>query len=383
MSTNINNQYDFFKNVNIDADGNIGVVFSGGTGGGGSAQPFLYTADNYTDLGTVTGMGEGDLAYVANSEGTSWLPATVGGTYYPQGIYVYVSGTWTSDRNAISLQLELNKEPSIISISGKKDSAGTIAKGLPVYLVGFDSDVHTVEVANANSSTTMPVIGFTSEPFNSTDPKNIITFGKLEGVNTTSAVTTLNPNGETWAVNDALYMSTTTGGLTKVRPTGSGSLIQRIAKVLKVDATGGQIFVFNTARTAGLPNLSTDNIWVGDANGIPQEVDKSTILNPSVQETTSTATLTPNADEDDQVVVTALATNMTIAAPSGTPVQGQKLIIRIEDNGTGHTLTWNTIYEVIGVTLPTTTTANKKIYVGCIYNSNDSKWDVVAVKEEV
>jgi hypothetical protein len=174
-------------------------------------------------------------------------------------------------------KLSTGGDASIVSINGKKDSAGTIAKGLPVYLVGYDSDLHTVELADANNASAMPVIGFTGEPFNNTDSKPIITYGKLEGIDTTSTISQLNPNGETWAVNDALYISTNTGGLTKVRPTGSGSLIQRIAKVLKVDATGGQIFVFNTARTAGLPNLSADNIWVGDSNGIPQMVNKSTI----------------------------------------------------------------------------------------------------------
>ena len=191
------------------------------------------------------------------------------------------------DSSGTVLEVFGGGDASIVSISGKKASAGTIAKGLPVYLVGFDSDLHTVELANANSSSTMPVIGFTEEQFNNTDGKSIITYGKLEGVDTTSTVSTLNPNGETWAVNDALYMSTTTGGLTKVRPTGATSSIQRIAKVLKVDATGGQIFIFNTARTAGLPNLTTDKIWVGDANGIPQEVDKSSLAGVSGSGTTN------------------------------------------------------------------------------------------------
>jgi hypothetical protein len=71
-----------------------------------------------------------------------------------------------------------------------------------------------------------------------------------------------------------------------------------------------------------------------------------------------------------------------IAAPSGTPTNGQRLLIRIKDNGTARALTWNAIYRVIGVTLPTTTTANKTIYVGCIYNSADSTWDVVAETEQ-
>jgi hypothetical protein len=162
-------------------------------------------------------------------------------------------------------------------INGKKSTAGTIVKGLPVYLVGFDSDLHTVELANATSSATMSVIGFTAEQLDDTNSKHIITFGKLTGIDTTSTVSTLNPNGETWVVNDDLYISTTAGGLTKIRPTGGTTQIQKIAKILKVDSSDGQIIIFNTARTAGLPNLSTDKLWIGDANGIPQEVDKSTL----------------------------------------------------------------------------------------------------------
>ena len=109
MSNNINNQYDFFKLVNLDANGNIGVVVSGGTGGGGS-QPFSFTAANRSALLALTGMADGDLAYVVNSEGTAWLPGTSGGSYYPKGIYIYSGGAWVSDRNAISLQLSLDDD---------------------------------------------------------------------------------------------------------------------------------------------------------------------------------------------------------------------------------------------------------------------------------
>jgi len=109
MSQGINNQYDFFKKVNLDANGNIGVILSGGTSGG-SSQPFAFTADNYTDLQAVTGMTDGDLAYVVNAQGTQWLPGTIGGSYYPNGIYIYATGTWTSDRNAIAYQLHLDDE---------------------------------------------------------------------------------------------------------------------------------------------------------------------------------------------------------------------------------------------------------------------------------
>lgn len=93
----------------------------------------------------------------------------------------------------------------------------------------------------------------------------------------------------------------------------------------------------------------------------------------------SSATITPPSDVVNQYNVTALATNATFAAPSGTPADGQKLLLRIKDNGSARTLTWNAIYRAIGVTLPTTTVATKTTYVGCVYNGTDARWDVVAV----
>ena len=105
-------------------------------------------------------------------------------------------------------------------------------------------------------------------------------------------------------------------------------------------------------------------------------------VTPRVGTVASGATITPTADLSDVYTVTALAAAATIAAPSGTPTNGQRLLLRIKDNGTARALTWSAIYRVIGVTLPTTTVANKTIYVGCIYNSADSVWDVVAETEQ-
>lgn len=100
------------------------------------------------------------------------------------------------------------------------------------------------------------------------------------------------------------------------------------------------------------------------------------------QQTTSATTFTINSDFKDLGVITAQAAALTIAAPTGTPIQGQKLIFRIKDNGTARGITWNAIFRIIGTTLPTTTVINKTTYVGCIYNSTDTKWDVVVVNTE-
>ena len=101
---------------------------------------------------------------------------------------------------------------------------------------------------------------------------------------------------------------------------------------------------------------------------------------------TTSGNITPTSDTADQYNITGLTGTANIQIPSGTPTDGQRLSIRIKDNGTNRTLTWVTSaggYRVIGTTLPTTTTANKTIYVGCVYNLADSFWDVVAVASEV
>lgn len=120
-----------------------------------------------------------------------------------------------------------------------------------------------------------------------------------------------------------------------------------------------------------------------DASYVKKSITRKNIVKPIVNSTTTTATLTPNIDEYEQEDITDLASALTIAAPTGTPSTGMKLLFRITDDGTNRALTWNVIYRAIGVTLPTTTTANKILYIGCIYDEAGSKWDVVAVKEEV
>lgn len=109
-------------------------------------------------------------------------------------------------------------------------------------------------------------------------------------------------------------------------------------------------------------------------------------VTPRITSITDAATITPASDTSDQYNVTALAQAATIASPSGTPTDGQGLILRIDDNGTARGLTWTTgvsgSYRAVGVTLPTTTVLGKTMYAGCIYNSAKSRWDVVAIAQE-
>jgi hypothetical protein len=161
----INNQYDFFKNINIGDDGSIGVnIVSGGTSTSGL---YVETATNYTDLLTKTGTyTNGDLAYVYNDEGTKWLPGTIGGSYYPDGTYVYSGTTWTSNRNAISV--ELNSLPDItdfVFVNDKEDfptpSSGVITLLDDVtYFVTDDIDLTGDRLVGGSDTT---ILGGSSE----------------------------------------------------------------------------------------------------------------------------------------------------------------------------------------------------------------------------
>ena len=100
--------------------------------------------------------------------------------------------------------------------------------------------------------------------------------------------------------------------------------------------------------------------------------------------TTNFATPTINTDNCDFVDISGISTaitNMTTNL-SGTPTNGQKLTVRLKDDGTGRAITWGTAFASRGGTLPTTTVASKMTTVGFIYNTASSLWGCVAVAQE-
>jgi hypothetical protein len=102
---------------------------------------------------------------------------------------------------------------------------------------------------------------------------------------------------------------------------------------------------------------------------------------PSVQSVVSAATVTPTF-ADDLVKITAQAAGLTLANPSGTAIPGWGIVIRIKDNGTARSITYGSQYRAVGLTLPTTTVLSKTLYLGCIWNADDTKLDVVSVAQE-
>lgn len=129
--------------------------------------------------------------------------------------------------------------------------------------------------------------------------------------------------------------------------------------------------------------LDEDDMASDSDTKVPtQQSVKAYVHTKRVTTEASSGTPTPNADSQDVYALTALAAAAALGAPSGTPTNGQGLIVRIKDNGTARALTYNAIYRAVGVELPTTTVVGKTIYLGMIYNAQDTKWDVIAVAQE-
>lgn len=98
--------------------------------------------------------------------------------------------------------------------------------------------------------------------------------------------------------------------------------------------------------------------------------------------TTSSATPTINTDSLDIYNITALAVNITSMTTnlSGSPTDGDRLLLRIKDNGTSRTITWGASFTSSGVaTLLASTVAGKQHTVGLIYSSATSTWICMAV----
>jgi hypothetical protein len=324
-----------------------------------------------SDGATINISGLGDVQLVKNND----VKITGGDISVGQEFIIIYDGT-----NFQMLGIAPNQMFAYVT---NADSV-TITKGQPVYAFGASGDRMSVKLANntteATSSKTVGLV-FSS----SIAPGGlgfVITQGVLSNVNTGS-----------FSAGNTLYVGASAGALTNTMPTAPNHLT-RIGIVERANAGNGLIYVmvqngFQLDELSDVDITSTlpinndvltyitgvDNLWK------PRSIE--TILGytpasytPRVQTTASASTVTPTST-NDIVTITAQAAALLLGNPTGVWVEGQPLIIRIKDNGTARAISFDTNYRAIGITLPTTTVINKTIYLGIIYNSTDTKWDVI------
>jgi len=224
----------------------------------------------------------------------------------------------------------------------------------------YDSDAtHYVSIQTAATGTLTTNLSLTLPSTTGSSNNVLVTDGagtlSWADANTISG----DVDGPAGAVDSEIVLFSGISGKVIKRATGSGLVTATAGVYGTVTAPTGNIV--GTTETQTLTNKRID---------------------PRVTSTASNTAPTPDVSTTDIYIITALAGNCTLGVPTGTPVQGTKLIYRIKDSGTARTLAYNAIYRAMGITLPTTTVISKTLYLGCIYNSTDTKWDIVAVNME-
>jgi hypothetical protein len=369
-------------------------------GGGAGYVPYQSGA------GATAFLGIGTTGQVLTSNGTSaptWSTptsyatvtddTTTAGTRYP--LFANQTTGNLSTEYVSSTKLQFNPSTGIFTSTGFSGSGASLTSLTAGNLSG------TIPSAVLGNSTVY--IGTTAVLLNRASGSISLTGTNIDG-SAGSATTATTATTATNATNTAITDDTTT--ITSVYPTWvtttTGNLPQKTSStklsfipntgVLSATGFAGA----GTGLTGTASSLTAGNVSgiVAIANGgtgattlagasIATYTGTETLTNkridPRVTSAASASSLTPSVATADVYAYTALAAGLTINAPTGTPVDGDKLIFRLLDNGTPQTLTWNATFTVIGVTLPTTTTASKTTYVGCIYNANNTCWDVIAV----
>ena len=313
---------------------NTGTAGAFVVNGGALGTPSSGTLTNVTGLPLSTGVtgtlsvANGGTGQTTYADGELLIGNSTGGTLSKTTLTQGTGITITNGAGSITVS---NASPMTYPGAGIPNSTGS-AWGTSYSVTGTG----TVVALATSPSFTTPSLGVAAAT----------SINKVAITAPASSATLTIADGKTLTANNSLTFSGT-DGTTFTLPANSGTVVT-LAETQTL--TNKRI----TARVSSTASISSPLAW--------------------------------NSDNFDQYAATAQAGALTINADAGTPTDGQRIIFRFKDDGTPRALTWTTGvsngFLAVGVTLPTTTTANKVTYVGAIYNSSSSRWDVVAVTTE-
>ena len=158
----------------------------------------------------------------------------------------------------------LDTTPRQVWETVKNGNGQQLPKGTPVYASGSVGNAQLVFPASASDATTMPAVYILAQTLDPDEEGLGYTHGFINGVNTSL-----------FDAGDAIYVGIN-GGYTNQPPTGSTNLIQKLGTVVRSDVNNGS-GVIQIDSVRDLPNIQEGYLWVGDSDGVPQQIATSSI----------------------------------------------------------------------------------------------------------
>jgi hypothetical protein len=194
---------------------------------------------------------------------------------------------------------------------------------------------------------------------------NTVVAGQFNSTSTTPVATDrLNYNGNLYATNViSNFVGTYANGNSNVN----------------IATANGNVTISSAGNTT--LNITGTGVNVAGYLNVTGTVTTSGAILPRVTTLTDSSIVTMNGDTTDLATQTntQAAGTLTINAVSGTLYNGQKIMFRLQSANV-QTFSWNAIYSgSTDMPLPTSSSgSNKYDYMGFIYNSTATKWQLLA-----
>jgi hypothetical protein len=353
--------------LSTDVSGALPVAY-GGTG--------IITAP--TAGGAVYGNGT-TLAFTA--AGTSGQVLTSAGAGAPYWSSVSAGSGVTSVSGTTGRITVTGTTAPVVDLASGVVTAGTTGSSalIPVITVDTYGRVTSVTTAAAAQGTVTSVSGTTGRITVTGTTAPVVDLavsgvgtGTTVGSATAIPVITYDTYGRITAISTA---TPSIGGTVGVANGGTGATTFTAGLLV---STGGTAAISTTAAPTGTVVGTTDTQTLTNKRITPRVISTAS----------QGSTFSFNSDSYDGASLNGVSggvTSITFTVDAGAPTDQQKYTFKLYLPA-NITLSWTSGtkgFRAAGVTLPTTsgTTANKALYVGCVYNSTESFWDVIAVTQ--
>jgi hypothetical protein len=382
-------------NVNVTAAGNANILVVTGTGANisgtlkVSGQSNLGAVGNVIITGGTNGQylqtnGSGNLVWVGISSSSSLangnsevsipvansnvnITAVGNTTMVITGTGANITGTLNTTGNANVGNLGTAQVLASANVTAPQ-LISNIAVGTAPFVVTSTTQVANLNVATAGTVTT------NAQP-------NITSVGSLTGLTVSNA---------TGVVNFTTTANVTLGAVANLHISGGTN-----GYVLSTDGSGTLSWIASGGGGGGASiSNGTSNVNIAVANGnitmgvggtsnvvVISNTGITALILPRNITYADATSITINAGNTDMAIQvnTQVVGTFTINAPTGTLSDGQKLMFRLQSTNI-QTFSWDAVFDgSTDLNLPTTSSGSSKYdYMGFMYNSGQSKWNMIS-----